>query len=126
MKNQVLSIEQMKHLKELGIDTSKASMKWIYPECSHIIGGNGEYELEINSFNVFDDDIPTFTLQNILEILPKAIWVRDTYEYEFMLTGSFLAYGDVNNNLWFKEISILINDLYELLCWCAKNNRLNK
>lgn len=29
MKNQVLSINQMQHLKELGLDTSKASMCWL-------------------------------------------------------------------------------------------------
>lgn len=28
MKNQVLSIEQMQKLKELGVDTSKASMRF--------------------------------------------------------------------------------------------------
>lgn len=28
MKNQVLSIEQMNHLKELCVDTSGASMAW--------------------------------------------------------------------------------------------------
>lgn len=29
MKNQVLSISQMRHLKDLGVDTDKASMCWL-------------------------------------------------------------------------------------------------
>lgn len=29
MKNQTLSIERMRHLKDLGVGTSNASMRWI-------------------------------------------------------------------------------------------------
>ena len=32
IEEQVLSIEQMKHLQELGVDTSDASMFWIRAE----------------------------------------------------------------------------------------------
>lgn len=61
MKNQVLSVEQMQHLKKLGVDISKAKMSWY-----------AIYETEPNWYNelnirddVFDKNypsVPTFTL----------------------------------------------------------------
>lgn len=41
MKNQVLSIEQMQRLKELGVDTSKASCCWCAKN-GHLKGGKNE------------------------------------------------------------------------------------
>ena len=44
---QVLSVEQMKHLQELGLDTSDASMHWQYlPTADAIINGTDEIEEE--------------------------------------------------------------------------------
>lgn len=68
MEDQVLTIEQMHELTKLGIDTSKASMFW------HHYVVSDSYELEVNrGYNLPDKDIPTFTLQDILEMLPKDI-----------------------------------------------------
>lgn len=50
MKQVVLLIEQMRHLQDLGLDTSDASM--FYDES----GGISDYQT----------DIPTYTLQDIL------------------------------------------------------------
>ena len=62
MKNQVLSVEQMQYLQELGIDTSRAKMSWyaIYETLP-----NWYNELNIRD-DVFDKNypsVPTFTLQ---------------------------------------------------------------
>lgn len=44
---QVLSVEQMKHLQELGLDTGDASMHWQYlPTADAIINGTDEIEEE--------------------------------------------------------------------------------
>lgn len=72
MKNQVLSIEQMQYLKNLGVDTSKASMVW---------GGTKDWqELYTHRLLEFDVDadyiIEAFTLQDMLEMMPKKILVE--------------------------------------------------
>ena len=48
---QVLSVEQMKHLQELGLDTSDASMHWQHlPTADAIINGTDETEKEPTLF----------------------------------------------------------------------------
>lgn len=37
MKDQVLSISQMRHLRDLGVDTSKASMCWLREPNNHTL-----------------------------------------------------------------------------------------
>lgn len=54
MSKHLLSIEKMRHLKELGVDDSSASMYWKDDE------GNVE-------------DVPAFTLHDLLNMLPKSI-----------------------------------------------------
>lgn len=74
MKNQVLSIEQMQELKDLGIDISNASMCWI--GCAD---GNDVYPYNSTFKDIFENHketipsvlTPTFTLQDILEMLPN-------------------------------------------------------
>lgn len=77
---QVLSIEQMKHLQELGLDTSDASMCW----CCFLGNIEEEWELEIyeNVLNqkrdsTFWETLPTYTLQDILDKLPESVQVYD-------------------------------------------------
>lgn len=72
MKKQVLTIEQMKRLKELGVDTSIASMYWTYPvEPERItrltpVGEKGN----LKSWEEREYGIGAFTLQDIFEIMP--------------------------------------------------------
>lgn len=131
MKEQVLSIEQMQRLKELGIDTSKAKMAWY-----------AIYETEPNWYNelnirddIFDKNypsVPTFTLQDILEMMPRTIyWNEDTYHFEMLKgeSGYTICYGLINDNndLMYCMIiheSNVIDCAYETLCWCAKNRHL--
>lgn len=70
---QVLSVEQMKHLKELGLDTSDGSMCWCYA----LSYKNAKWELEIYEDVIdqkrdsnFWETLPTYTLQDILDKLP--------------------------------------------------------
>lgn len=135
MENQVLSIERMQHLKELGVDTSKASMCWII-DCNY---ANHLKIHDLFAYNTTDEKvIPTFTLQDILDLLPKSIVTNDfhrdmvrlvidwgdkaigyTYSYETMGELSYyevfdFAYGD------------LIDAAYFLLCWCIENGHIEK
>ena len=73
---QVLSVEQMKHLQELGLDTSDGSMCWCYA----LSYKNAKWELEIyedvineKRDSAFWEIIPTYTLQDIFDKLPRYI-----------------------------------------------------
>ena len=145
MSKQVLDVQQMQHLQELGLDTSKASMHyWIIR--------NGEYSQEVGEY-VFSkepsyitlklhpyefmsdvairrvEDIPIFTLQDVLDALPKDIskdgctWYASLYiDFE----NNRIAYGNTDRYGFeiYHEIMIekdLIDAAYSMLCWCIEN-----
>lgn len=117
MKNQVLSIEQMQELQELGIDTSKASMCWWK--------GNRNIKDILAIYNQEDDIainiIQTFTLQDILKYLEK---IKPT-----------LTKGD--GSIWFMEVHNLeldslmhcegcesespLETAFKTIKWCKEN-----
>ena len=86
MKNQVLSIEQMQKLKELGVDTSKAGMHFLYmPTAKSIMSGVYEVDDEPEVFvsqNGMNHEHQTFTLQDIIELLQgtKSFYFRKACE----------------------------------------------
>lgn len=135
MSKQVLSIEQMHHLQELGLYTSKSSFCRsplaiglsddgfpILSEKEYIIPER-KYE---SSFNY-----PAFTLQDILDLLPDVI-VNDYEKLELRIkrfvydTGKTMyavLYEKQDYVDWFimYSNSILIDAAYEMLCWCIEN-----
>ena len=66
IEEQVLSIEQMKHLQELGVDTSDASMCWAGND---VVPNNGA------AFDLGYDGIPTYTIGDLIEKLPEMIGI---------------------------------------------------
>lgn len=106
---QVLDIEQMQHLRELGLGTRTASSCWIK---------GGEY-------------IPTFTLQEILDLLPKELDIE-------VFTHKWFLYIDYQDNsiryayasetgfyylvdpIFCLSKHALIDAAYEMLCWCIE------
>lgn len=107
MNGQVLSIEQMQHLKELGIDTSKASCYiWEAEGKEYLYWGKCE---DANG-------IPTFTLPDILELLPKEICGNDITIYHHRNYWCIYYYG-----IYSVENKSLIDAAYEMLCCCLEN-----
>lgn len=119
----------MQHLQELGLDTSNASMVWGKYE------GEEEYShLLPRDENVFErclaaKYIPAYTLQNVLDALPKDI-SRDGCTWSASLYIDFesnrIAYGNTDRYGFevYHEIMIekdLIDAAYEMLCWCIEN-----
>ena len=123
IEEQVLSREQMAHLKELGVDTSDASMayynisrdnqpdKWILgianKEVATVMLSNGITEMK-----------PTYTIGDIIEKLPKDI------------EGSCLDINYIYSEIVYKDILHydfegvgLLNTLYAVLCWVAENHK---
>lgn len=145
MSKQVLDVQQMQHLQELGFDTSKASMHyWIIRngEYSQEVGGYvfskepSYITLKLHPYEFMSDaairrveDIPTFTLQDVLDALPKDI-SKDGCTWHASLYIDFdnnrIAYGNTGRYGFeiYHEIMMekdLINAAYSMLCWCIEN-----
>ena len=119
MSRQFLSIEQMNHLQELGIDTNKASMCLLKP-------AEGKY-------HIFEHvcPVPTFSLLDILDSLPVLI-EHDFSKFELRIKRFVYENGKIMYAvLYEKQDSIdwyimqsnenLIDSAYEMLCWCILN-----
>lgn len=127
----VLSVEQMEHLQELGLDTSDGSMCWCYA----LFYKNAKWELEIyedvinqKRNSAFWEIIPTYTLQDILDKLPPVIkkyyWLAiRVSEYKKMWHVEYEGAGCL---LFYFHLKNLIDAAYETLCWCVENGYIGK
>lgn len=127
IEEQVLSIEQMKHLQELGVDTSDASMCWVAGEDTST--DEGEWYLTIPNNFLLPYNIPTYTIGDLIEKLPKEI--NSCYEGNLVIeTGERSGYWwAMYRSVWgereseyFESKSLLIV-LYNVLCWVAENHK---
>ncbi len=121
IKKQVLSIEQMQHLKRLGLDTSDATMCWIKTPKGRDVAFNDDW---IDRRESLLDPIPAYTLQDILEKLPNRIEIKGSicdliiYHHE---DGVSVYYDDndfTQSTLFCKPT--LLKSAYEMLCWCIE------
>ena len=127
MSKQCLDVQQMQHLQELGLDTSNASMCWIKDtEGNQHLSVHDEYCYEASFMN----PIPAYTLQDVLDALPKyyhianigwtklSIRVHTTKEWEigYVYTDELSKYA-YGCRILGKE---LIDAAYELFCWCVE------
>lgn len=123
MEEQVLSIEQMQHLQELGVDTTNAKMSWyaIYETLP-----NWYNELNIrDTFNKNYPSVPTFTLQDMLEMISNCFTYEYEYKFMYHLGTWYSKYMPMIDDDYF--ISSNTNPLtcaYETLCWLAEKGLL--
>lgn len=125
---QTLTIEQMRHLSELGCSTRNASMCLIRDtEGNRHLSVHDEYCYEASYMN----PIPVYTLADIIEMLPSNIedslffyWLEmgkeneagtiDEYAVEYRTNSGDTLYR-------VRKTGNLIDAAYETLCWCLKN-----
>ena len=139
MAKQTLSIEQMQHLQELGLDTSNASLCYYKQEgweANYFIAlacdikekgglayyydsfGNKEYTL--------NEVIPAYTLQDILDKLPMAINEGDATYLLFIATDEKYGYGFMYEQILGDSLCCsayknnALDAAYELLVWCIE------
>lgn len=122
----------MERLCELGIDTTQATMCWIKRHdddgtSKDILCMHDEFCYEFSSL----DPEPAFTLQDIIDLLPKELDI-DVFCHKWFLMidyqGLDISYSYMAESgalysikrISVKEIS-LIDAAYEMLCWCIEN-----
>lgn len=124
MKKQVLSLEQMKRLHELGLDTSQASMEYIEDNNGKILCISKENEHNIKDIEEGLIICETLTLQDILDLLPKEIEKENrNYQLEMFRNPQryFVSYYWLDNLLISLNEVEFIDAAYEMLCWCIEN-----
>lgn len=118
IEEQVLSIEQMKHLQELGVDTSDASMMWYCCDKKWYLQINNELSQGVaNVMNRADLFVPAYTIGDLIDKLPKAIegnCLVINYIYSEIIYKDILHYD-------FEGVGLLTT-LYAVLCWVAENH----
>ena len=141
MSKQTLSIEQMQHLQELGLKL-KPSLVHYYK----IINiDSGKWYLSVTTGDISEDSptyqyIPAYTLQDVLDALPKCI-TND----RGCIASLVINFGDDKIGYYFKHGCAhigwvwksfapkriydiggekpprLLDTAYALLCWCIEN-----
>lgn len=136
MSKYVLDISQMQHLKELGLDTSNASMALIYTNSNGDVVDWENVNVDVHESSVGEYNpylrrlYGAFTLQDILDLLPKEM--RDKDDDKFVLK---IEYG-ILHRVWhigyyYYDVAFndngscsrenLVDAAYEILCWCIEN-----
>lgn len=128
MSKQVLSIEQMQHLQELGLGLKETILVW-----SRFMLGKtpiSDWEIAYNHSAITDNSqtIPAYTLQDMLDALPKDI-SKDGFTWYASLYIDFennrIAYGNTDRYGFeiYHETMIeneLIDAAYSMLCWAIE------
>ena len=122
IEEQVLSIEQMKHLRELGVDTSDASMCWVADN-----EGESEEDWYVtipNNFLMPYNTIPTYTIGDLIEKLPKRIGIYHLFiDWDRMQYISWSWQETIFRSYFNFKDKPFINALYDCLCWVAENHK---
>lgn len=140
---QVLSIEQMKHLKELGLDTSDASMVLIATDDDgcELLWEDAEKAIKHHWYNVhfnlyyvdtssydhsLKEECGVFTLQDIIGKLPVCLY-DFSKQYTMDIEPTFDRFWCVSYEIDPYDIFVLkssgnlLDAAYDMLCWCIEN-----
>ncbi len=119
IKDQVLSIEQVRELQELGFDVEKnASMCWV-----KLFDHDNFYRIlnkEYAEYAELNDYIPTMSIGDIIEVLPENI----DNNFFLMFEKDYVAYNNRYLVLMSKEKKNLITALFETLKWSIKEKHI--
>ena len=109
----VLSIEQILHLKELGLDTSDGSMcfEWSESDSDNMV------VVSLDADTNYDYCRTTYTLQDILDKLPCFIG-KEVLTIQKLADSYTCLYVEPYKITESKE---LIDAAYDMLCWCIEN-----
>ena len=115
---QVLSIEQLLHLKDLGLDTSDGSMcfEWSESDPDNMV------VTSLDADTNYDYCRTTYTLPDILDKLPCFIG-KEVLTIQKLANSYTCVYMEPYSRSIIKitESKELIDAVYEMLCWCIEN-----
>ena len=135
MAKQVLSIGQMQHLQELGMELKDTMLYWIVFK----VGNEKNFvTTRENAMEVIDEScgmLPAYTLQDVLDALPVQVEIplhpeKGKYELRIkrMVFNEYkvmyaVVYEQQDYIDWIVLYSdkVLIDAAYELLVWCIEN-----
>ena len=134
---QVLDVQQMQHLQELGLGMKETMLYWARcvdnnpRAATHygkwvLIKGNNAQTVGL----MYWEFIPAYTLQDVLDALPNRIYNKEEFYlgcYDIMIDEHDICYAkwcgsEIEST--YVEIEIkdnLIDAAYELLVWCIEN-----
>ena len=121
LEDQVLSIEQVLKLQNLGFDVIKNSSSIV------IIKENGTFivnkeMIEKNIFGVTDkieDMFYSMTIGDIINIIPTKI-----NEYVLDMNREYISYDNTKDNLYYTSRYKFIDNLFDCLVWCIKQKHI--
>lgn len=133
MSKQVLDVQQMQHLQELGLDTSNASMCWLKTPNGRDLAFNDEWinldESILDPVPTYLDPVPAYTLHDVLDKLPKEInsrtrrfWLRIDLEDECLYYYyDNLSLVEIRKKVFgYNGMGELIDAAYKMLCWAIE------
>ena len=137
MSKQVLDIEQMQHLQELGMELKETLLYWcrIHDSRPRAATNNGKWTLCKGKNNPCVaiqhwEYIPAYTLQDVMDKLPVDIngEIVDGYNLRILKERDEWCVDYVHfsgHSLCVYEDKELIDAAYEMLCWCIENGYVN-
>ena len=127
MSKQVLDVQQMQHLQELGLELKKDT---IFVWARFMLGKTSisDWEIAYNHSTITDNSqtIPAYALQDVLDALPKMIYPFPVHKigFELWIGSGKIFYANMFNLedvLKVRYDKELIDAAYELLVWCVEN-----
>ena len=122
---QVLDVQQMQHLKELGLELKDTMLYWVVYKVGH---ENNFVTMKENAIEVIDEScgmLPAYTLQDVLDALPESIKAGNTeYTISFYYIHGKWAVdysSDTGADIQSNECEYIIDAAYSRLLWCIKN-----
>lgn len=110
IKDQVLSIEQVQELQELGFDVKKYSS----------LQSNGKEIITNNDFYIGGAPLfETMSIGDIINILPIEI-----DEYVLVMNKKYIAYNNRAKTLFCAYRRRFIDSLFDSLVWCIKQKHI--
>ena len=130
MSKQCLDAHQMQHLQELGLELKETMLYWVVYEAGH---ENNFVTTKENAMEVIDEScgmLPAYTLQDVLDALPKMIYPFPVHKigFELWIGSGKIFYANMFNLedvLKVRYDKELIDAAYSLLCWCIENGYLD-
>ena len=122
IEDQVLSIEQVQELQELGFDFRKYSSACVIgaKDRNKYIVDRGLTELHMGFMEIeIIEYHETMTIGDILDILPTEIG-----EYVLYINRRYAAYDSKTTNLFYAYRHRFIDSLFDTLVWCIKQKHI--